>query len=90
MHRQLPGSHRPLQVFDAFFTTRATVGTGLGYLSPSSLSKGMAAKSVLIAWSSRRDEERWCVFSCLLILSTRLRAPEDALDAALFCPTHIR
>ena len=62
-------------MFDAFFTTRETVGTGIALFVAKQPAEGHGGQ-ISIA-SSRRAAERWFAFSCLLVLSTRLRGPDD-------------
>ena len=60
-------------MFEAFFTTRATFGTGIGLFVAKQFVEGHGGQSVSRAILNRRDTERWFGFSYRLILSTKLR-----------------
>ena len=69
------------KVFDAFFTQRPTVGTGIGLFVAKQFVEGHGGESALKATPSRNDTERWFVSSCPFTRHTRFRQP-DAIKAS--------
>ena len=69
------------KVFDAFFTMRPTIGTGIGLFVAKQFVEGHGRKIDIESHvaEARSDTAQWFVFSCHLILNTKFRKSKQRI-----------